>query len=188
MSASKTEQLAAVISEDRLYRYSLHRWLHNHPDFKEPDAWADRQVLFIGVNPSTADAFDDDATIRKMSGFAARWGFRRMAVGNLFAYRSTDVRGLGRHYLAAHVTPDDRFNQRETELRELRRLIRSASLIVPCWGGTKTKLPPALQDRALDVLYLLRNSGKPLRHLGMTKHNEPKHPLMLPYSTELDAF
>ena len=49
---------------------------------------------FFGVNPSTADASSDDSTVRKWRGFTQRWGGSRFIVGNVFAYRSTDVRQL----------------------------------------------------------------------------------------------
>ena len=79
-----TVQKDAIISKDCLYRYSLGRtW----------DASKER-VLFIMLNPSTADAIKDDATIKKCVGFAQRWGYGGITVGNLFALRSRDPNGL----------------------------------------------------------------------------------------------
>ncbi|MGE4430815.1 MAG: DUF1643 domain-containing protein [Sphingobium sp.] len=48
------------------------------------------------VNPSAAGAKRDDAIIRKLRGFGdrSRWG--RIIIENLFDYRATDVRELGK--------------------------------------------------------------------------------------------
>lgn len=61
------------------YRYALRKiWLPAAP-----------QVLFIGLNPSTADEKSDDPTIRRCLGFARSWGYGGLIVANLFAYRTT---------------------------------------------------------------------------------------------------
>ena len=69
---------SAEISPDGLYRYSLERtWDEEKPT-----------VLFVCLNPSTADAVEDDATVRRMVSFARQFGAGRLLVGNLFAFRS----------------------------------------------------------------------------------------------------
>jgi hypothetical protein len=57
---------------------------------------------YFGVNPSTADATSDDATVRKWNGFTKVNGGRRFIVGNVSAFRATDVRALG----ATLISPD----------------------------------------------------------------------------------
>lgn len=54
-------------------------------------------VNFVMLNPSTADAEQDDPTIRRCLGYAFRWGFARLIVTNLYALRSTDPRALWEH-------------------------------------------------------------------------------------------
>lgn len=160
--------MSAVLSDCGKYRYSLSRQF----------GLGDRSVTFIGVNPSTADAEVDDATVRKWIGFAKRWGYDGIEVVNLFAFRSTDVRAL--------ATADDPVgisNDRYTE----RALLR-ASMVVPCWGSI-TKIPDALRGR-IDIVrdWMNRAVNAPVKCLGYTKHGDPRHPLMLGYDTPLEPW
>lgn len=139
----------AEISKDAQYRYFLsRRW-----DSTLPIA------LFIGLNPSTADAFDDDPTIRRCIGFARTWGCGTLWMVNLFAYRSTDPKNL----LAAAdpIGPDNDL--------WLDKSIAEATLVVAAWGNQGDLLGQA--SRALD-----RYKSK-LQTLGMTKSGKPRHPL-----------
>ena len=70
---------AANFSSCRKYRYSLSRIWDNQKKF----------VLFIGLNPSTADEEVGDPTIRRCSGYAQKWGYGGLIMVNLFAYRTT---------------------------------------------------------------------------------------------------
>lgn len=169
--------MSAVLSECGLYRYRLERSVNLDRPF-EP-----RSVAFVGVNPSTADAVSDDPTIRKMVGFARQWGYSRIFVGNLFAYRAADVRELRRVYL----DPFGAGTLFETESVYLLDILQEAELLVPCWGDRK-KLPRVLRERVIDVLSMLRQQLKPVCHLGLTAGGDPKHPLYLPYSTELQLW
>lgn len=154
------------------FRYALWReWRPTCPDR--------RTVVFVGVNPSTADGQSDDATIRKMVGFAQRWRCNRMGVVNLFAYRATDVRELANAYRsngsAAIVGPENN--------NHFVRAIRDADLVVPCWGSL-AKIPRQIRWRAGSVRAQLREMKcKHTVVLGLTKGGDPFHPLMLPYST-----
>src|SRR5689334_20041621 len=70
---------SAVLSPCGLYRYRLTR------------RWGDGPaLLFVMLNPSTADATEDDPTIRRCTGFAKREGMPAIEVVNLFAWRATD--------------------------------------------------------------------------------------------------
>jgi len=145
----------AIFSKDRRYRYTLERrWTRSESDY----------VLFIGLNPSTADAEVDDPTIRRMAQFAHRWGYGGMTVCNVFAFRATDPRELKR--AARPVGP----RNNEILLREAQR----AALIVICWGNHG-----AWQGRAEEMLTLLHPFSGQLRCFGATKFGEPRHPLYL---------
>jgi hypothetical protein len=84
MQLSLLSESGAEFSECQQYRYTLWRtW----------DSQADR-VMFIGLNPSTADETEDDPTIRRCIRFAKDWGYGGILMMNAYAYRSTAPRGL----------------------------------------------------------------------------------------------
>ena len=80
----------AEFSGCRQYRYAFWR------------KWAEGpQVLFIMLNPSTADECVDDPTIRRCIRLAKGWGFGSLAVGNLFAFRTPSPMTLKRGCVAS---------------------------------------------------------------------------------------
>lgn len=82
----------AILSTDRLYRYLLWRCIaHDNLTRGGNDK---RRVVFVMLNPSTADERVNDPTIRKCIGFARRWNFGYVDVVNLFAWRETKPQGL----------------------------------------------------------------------------------------------
>ena len=78
-------QRSAVISPDGLYRYRLDRWWG-----PESEGMGSNRMPFMMLNPSTADADEDDRTIRRCIGFAHREGCNGITVVNIGAYRATD--------------------------------------------------------------------------------------------------
>jgi hypothetical protein len=121
-------------------------------------------ALFVMLNPSTADATDDDPTIRRCIGFARRWGAPAVEVVNLYALRATRPRDLFAH--AAPVGPDNDDAIAGAAAR--------AGAIVVAWGVHGARDP----RRAARVLELLR--GHPIACLGVNRGGEPRHPLYLP--------
>ncbi len=157
--------MSAILSSCGAYRYRLERVVDNCPG---------DVVAYFGVNPSTADATEDDHTIRKWRGFTIRAAASSFIVGNLFAYRATDVRELAT--AADPLGPDNDAH--------LAAIIAEADVLVPCWGS-RAKLPRALRPR-LDVLRdMIFAAGKPVRVLGLTASGDPIHPLTLAYTTPL---
>ena len=144
----------ACFSRCGTYRYALwRRWA------------AGPQVLFVMLNPSTADKQRDDPTIRRCIGFAARWGYGAVAVGNLFAFRTPSPDVLRQ---AAH--PVGRANDRWLE-----RLAAESSRLIAAWGNDG-----ALLGRDAQVRELLG----PLYALALTRRGQPRHPLYLPGRAE----
>ena len=160
--------MTAILSPCGTFRYTLERdvqtlWLPRAPVF-----------AYFGINPSTADASNDDSTVRKWTGFTRAFGGKSFMVGNAFALRSKNVRDL-------RAANDPIGPENDTYLH---RIARAADVLVPCWGA-REKLPKALRPRLDEVLAKLRASGKPVMCFGTTGGGDPLHPLFLPYSTEL---
>ena len=129
-------------------------------------------VAVIMVNPSTADACADDATIRRVIGFGKRLGWSRVIVGNVFAYRATDVCALSR--TSDPVGPDN--------AAHLLAILSEADVVIVAWGSL-AKLPSDLRDEWRNVCALADNIGKSLMCLDHTKSGQPRHPLMLSYES-----
>lgn len=156
--------MSAIISPCGLYRYRLEREVQTEG----------KVFAFFGINPSTADASLDDATVRKWRGFTLRNGGRRFIVGNIFAFRSTDPKALSKQ--------DDPFGPEW--LDHMKTIIADADVLVPCWGSL-SKMPRDLRGAPAQLLSTLSRSGKPILHFGITSCGQPKHPLMLGYDTPL---
>ncbi|BDY04689.1 DUF1643 domain-containing protein [Ferrimonas sp. YFM] len=140
----------AVISACQAYRYALTRvWDADKP-----------YVMFVGLNPSTADAVDDDPTIRRCIGFAQSWGYGGLVMANLFAYRATEP-----HVMMSAGDPVGPDND-----DWLTRLGEKAGVVVAAWGNDG-----AFLNRSSQVHELLPN----LHYLKMNKSGEPAHPLYL---------
>jgi hypothetical protein len=156
--------VSAIISECGKYRYRLERKLW--------DAGSG-QTTVIMVNPSTADAETNDATIRKLIGFGSRWS--HLVVGNLFAYRSTDVRQLA-------VVDDPIGPENDAHLEQM---IKESFRLIFAWGPAG-KLPQRLRGRWRVIDKMARTAGKQPLSIGpVAMDGHPKHPLMLPYNSEL---
>lgn len=142
-------ECSAALSPDRVYRYSLSRSWGPGP-----------AVLFVGLNPSTADEATDDPTIRRCIGFARAWGFDRLHMGNLFAFRATAPAQM-----LATADPVGPEND-----RYLVTLANESDLIVAAWGSKGTHL-----GRDLAIRQMLPG----LHFLRLTRNGQPGHPLYL---------
>ena len=149
--------MSAIISEDGVYRYRLERqW---------DTLTGAGTVLWIMLNPSTADAEKNDPTIRRCIGYSKAWGYAGLYVGNLYALRSTDPKAIGKH--ADPVGPEcDHHLAMMVEPSHV-------SLVVCAWGSGAD---PRRVDQVCDLL----QSYLRLHCLGFTKDGSPRHPLYLP--------
>jgi hypothetical protein len=154
-----TQKTGAVITPCGRYRYLLWRRWDESRDI----------CLFIGHNPSTADATADDPTVRRMVDFARRWGYGELWVANAYAHRATDPK-LVRAFGPRAVGP--------LSNEYIRGTCHHAAMIVAAWGANCDDL------RQQSLRKLLEASGKPVHHLGLTKDGQPRHPLYLSGDTE----
>lgn len=141
--------------------------------------------VFVMLNPSTADGNQDDPTIRRCMNFAKRFGFDRLDVVNLFAWRATSPKDLMK--VGPERDPCGIDNQ-----QAFQAALDSAGMVVCAWGAHGTHLG---QDQTAlgwieDCLEILRDEGRdvPLVALGLTKDGHPRHPLYLPNDAQPMAF
>jgi hypothetical protein len=152
----------AEMSEDGRYRYLLwRRWDRSLP-----------VMVWVMLNPSTADADTDDATIRRCIGFAKRWGYGGIDVINLFAFRTTYPKEL--------LESGDAVGRPRNIDVFYGAIDQKPPLIVAAWGNS---LPPNHDLHTDAVRSVLRSNGA--KCLGHTKSGEPRHPVRLAYDTEL---
>lgn len=163
LSMGGVETTDALFSDDRRYRYALWRtWDSSRPG-----------VLFVGLNPSTADETVNDHTIKKCIGFAKRLDAGGITMANLYAFRSTDPRGLLTS--ADPIGPDND--------GELAALAESSEIVIAAWGDSN---PYAFGHvREAEVLELL---GPDVKCLGRTAKGKPRHPSRVPYAQPVIDF
>lgn len=156
----------AEFSADRTHRLALWRawWMD---DVSAPAS----SVIFIGLNPSTADEKTDDATIRKCIGFARRWNYGGVIMLNLFTLVSTDPRGVERAGNPNH----------EDANQVIRMYAGEETTIVCAWGRF-----PFAQKRAREVCALLVEFY--LKCLEINADGSPMHPLYVPYKRHLENY
>lgn len=159
----------AKLSPCGKYRYALWR------DWRDGDEEFDKGVLFIMLNPSTADAEHDDPTIRKCMGFARNMSRGAIVVLNLFAWRATDPKDLRIAQSAGEniVGADNRYWHRSyLNLHHVH-----GWPVIAAWGAHPIA---AVGVDELGDLWPDR-----LMSLGVTKEGHPRHPLYVPYANPL---
>lgn len=145
----------AVISICEKYRY----WLERVWDTEKP------KVMFLMLNPSTADSNEDDPTIRRCIGFAKSWGYGSLCVGNIFAYRSTNPKAL--------LTIEDPIGIETSNY--LKKMAESSSMIVCAWGNS-----PIINNLLKKFPAWQPLSGlTELHYIELSNDGTPKHPLYL---------
>lgn len=160
---------SALYSADEKYRYLLRRTM-------EPENM--RTVMWIMLNPSTATASTNDATIRRVIGFSAREGYGRLVVCNLYAYRSHNPKRL-----LEQVYPQGKWNA--TIIREVMREVEDVFF---AWSGWWSGLHISKRPSRLNVERLAFEAGLTPKCLGRTKDGSPRHPLYLKADSPLEVY
>lgn len=154
---------AARFSPCGTYRYELRR------------VWDTEKssVLWLMLNPSTADAETNDNTICKCEGFSRRWGYGSLMVCNLFALRSTDPKGLKQ---VPHPVGE------ENDAAIL-AAVDAADRVIAAWGNHGDYM-----GRAEAVKRLIYPYREKVYSLAVNKNGSPKHPLYVGDHVEPEPF
>ncbi|MGV8094492.1 MAG: DUF1643 domain-containing protein [Mangrovibacterium sp.] len=149
----ETYNTGAIFSDDRKYRFALWRkWDQNKP-----------LVMFIGLNPSTANETDPDPTIRRVTNFAKSWGYGGFYMMNLFAYVTPYPQEL--------IISDEHIQRND---HMLEHIAAQCKKIIFAWGSFKEA-----KDRAKGVSEKFNGYA-----LKINKDGSPMHPLYVPANTE----
>jgi hypothetical protein len=169
-------EAAAELSPCARYRYSLTR------------RWGPGVALgFVMLNPSTADAEQDDPTIRRCVGFARREGCDGIEVVNLFAWRATKPTQL--------ISVEDPIGPGNGSA--LRALFEGDGPVVVAWGARYGEIirrrqatersTSGIGQTAVIELLAARHSRE-LLCLGTSRDGSPRHPLMVRASQPLNPW
>lgn len=153
-----------TFSEDKKYRYYLKR------EFK-PNA--KKFLVFIMLNPSTANEEYNDPTVERCQNHAINKNYEGMIVLNIFAYRTTDPKKL----LEIKNPIGEKNNETIIET------IKKHKDIICAWGNHGKIL-----ERSEEVKKILKENRARTQAFQITKVGEPKHPLYVSYNKELQEF
>jgi hypothetical protein len=177
---------SALFSDDELYRFSLDRPVPDPLPGDTPDPHGLRVLVSCGLNPSKADAFKNDNTVRKEIGFARRWGCFRYVKVNAYAWRERfpshmfqrrregiDIEGkdAGKGGPACGNNAAIRI--------ALNQVLIFGGIPLAAWGA---HVDPARGRYLHDIA---KELGTQWMCLGVNKDGSPKHSLYPPYSTPL---
>lgn len=109
------EQRSALLTPDGVFRYLLARIWGPEP-----------RVLFIGLNPSMADAEQDDPTVNWWREFAKKHGYGGLVAANLFAFRTSNPKEF----------KDSGFLVGDENDYFIVEAAKRCGLIIACWGNS----------------------------------------------------
>lgn len=160
----------AGFSRDGLYRW----WL------KRVFSPGDRTIVFVGLNPSRADAANDDPTLRRLMGFARQWGYHKLVVLNLFGWISPSP--------AVLLRARDPIGACNDAVLDHWLATWAATPTVDLWCGwgvnggrfqRSGQVLQRLQQHLPQRRCCAPGSPEPLM-LGLTASGHPRHPLYVP--------
>jgi hypothetical protein len=163
--------VSAILSECGVYRYELRRVLSDTPE--KPGT-----VLWVLTNPSKADAKKDDPTVRKCRGFTRAWGYGQFLIVNAYAFRATNPKAL--------LSAEDPFGPDNLATLSAALRLHGDGLVVLGWGDALPK--PLRAETSARILGMTAANGVTPMCLGTTQNGQPRHPLMLAYTTPLEPW
>lgn len=167
---------SALFGADGLHRYMLERRIASQPG-------SGRRLVACGLNPSTADAFKNDPTVRREIGFASAWDCSTFVKVNAYAWRDTKPANMWRAADAAGGMRKIIGVANDTAIATaLTMLKRDGGIALACWG---THAKP---DRVLQLARIAHDIGVVWMCLGTNKGGSPRHPLYVPNGTPLEPW
>lgn len=163
MTLWQTDESGAIISDDGLFRYLLWR------------KWTSKLPLLTCcmLNPSTANAYLNDPTVRKVIWFAGLWHFGGVVIVNAAAFRTTKPTRLFEHMRAGHdiIGPHNWAHQVQAF---------AGRTVLVAWGANIKRFP---RDEVVKLRKRLALADKVVS-LGTTFEGYPMHPLYQPKATQ----
>jgi len=165
-TGTKSPTSGAYFSPDRIYRYVLWRiWDKSKP-----------AIMFIGLNPSTADESLNDPTITRCLGFSKSWGYGSLYMLNLFAFRATDPNDMKSTSMPIG----------EENLKYLIQYAKTVDQIICAWGNHGSYL-----NQSKIILDLFRKDESlftKLYYFKLSQKGEPVHPLYQSADSKLTKY
>jgi len=161
----KDETREAVFSPCRRWRYHLKQvWDETQPN-----------LIWMMLNPSTADETQNDPTVERCEQRARQWGFGGVEVYNIFAFRATDPNDMKAQ--ADPVGPDnDKWVAKFAHHSQ-------HTLAIIGWGEHGKH-----RGRGQDVLKIIAAHDGQVQALKVNKSGHPKHPLYIGYKQKASPF
>lgn len=160
---SQSENNGAQFSPCRQYRYALWRiWDESLP-----------LVMFIGLNPSTANENENDPTIKSVCRIAANNGYGGVYMMNCFPYVSTDPKQM---LLCQPKSKEWSLNN-----LWLMDIGQTCKDVVFAWGNFDV-VKEMGRDKQLSALF------PNAKALHINKNGSPKHPLYCKSETKFIPF
>ena len=152
----------AIFSLDHKYRYVLTR------------KWSDNGIcLFIMLNPSTADAYKLDPTVKRAFKIAKRFRLGELVVLNIFAIKGSDP-----SVIKEHTDPVGKYND-----YYLNYYCKKSKMIIVAWGNHGS-----YNNRSNDVKNILLRNKKEVYCIDINISGEPKHPLYTRNNSKLKKY
>ena len=130
----------AVISRCEKYRYKLTR------------TWDEDKgkVLFIMLNPSTANHIENDLTTIRCINFAEKWGYGGIMIGNIYPFRAKRPKDL-KKWIDDDTISLESYSSNVAHVEEM---AEQADMIVCAWGCNYKDGIPEWVDELGDLFYL----------------------------------
>ena len=158
---------SATLSDCGRFRFVLRRTWGKGPT-----------VSWLMLNPSTADAEQDDPTLRRIMDFAAQWGMVGVTVVNVFPFRSSKPTELWR---GLDKGPDSDITAIDANVQHIEHAASEGALRMLGFGADVPARYPVALDLALSAfgdgaMCLGTNAdGWPLHPMARGKHRVPSY-------------